>query len=596
MDGEMDPATPTTRGRRGPRWARALLIQGRRALWRARPAAEPLRPDRKADSSPGAARSRPRRYALWLQLRRIGLRLPQPSAKNRAWGVAALTGTAGIILLFLMYLAGRDATVAAAAPQVEPLPQEREAEPARLLAFEGDPAPLFDPDPAPIEFKNPAPPEPEPLLSLESALLRLPADSPAEFDVEGASSEDALLGDPFAALPPDDWSGWIFPRSRPAADPVLYGDRLSPELVQQLSAEIEAPEPSAEVTTAAGELNVAIEKLAPQAANTGEVLSYEIVVRNDGEHDLTRTLVEEHLPATHQVVAVSPPGLLEGQTLRWQVRELTAGDEQRISIQVLPGEEGPAESVAAVRSSASVAASTLVQSIRLELEANVPERVHVGELCAVEFRITNTGTAPAAGVVLRNDVPEPLAHALGRQLDFEVGTLAPGEWREVELPLLAAEIGAGENIAEVVAEGDIRQQATGHVEVVPRALRVRRWGVPQATIGQPSVFENHVINEGDQRLTNVELVETVPAGFEVVEVPGEAEYDEAARQVLWTVALVEPGATAKLPIVLRPKQPGELRTLLEARTAEESTGPINARIEAVPPRADRVRTIVPCCP
>lgn len=592
----MDPATPTTRGRRRPRWARALLIQGCRVLWRMRAAAAPST-DRKADSPTGPSRSGSRRrlYAGWLQLRRFGLRLPHPSAKNRAWGVAALTGTAGIILLFLMYLAGRDATAAAATPQVEPPSQEEEAEPARLLAFEDEPPPLFEPDPAPVEVDIPEPPEPEPLLSLESALLRLPDDSADEFDVQGLSSEDRPIADPFAALPPDDWVVWVFPRSSPAADPVLYADRLSPDLVQQLSAEMEVAQEPAEVTTAENELNVAIARVMPEAANAGDVLSYELVVRNEGEHELTQATVEEHLPPAYQVVDASPPALLEGQTLRWQVRELPAGEEQRITIQVLPTEEGSAKSVAAVQSSASVAASTLVQSIRLELEANVPERVHVGERCAIEFRITNTGTAPATGVVLRNDIPEPLAHALGRQLDFELGTLAPGQSRELELPLLAAESGTGENVAEVVADGDIRQQATGNVDVVPRSLRVRRWGVPRVTIGQPTVFENHVINEGDQPLTNVELVEAVPAEFEVVDVPGETEYDEATRQVRWTIAAIEPGSTAKLPITLRAMQPGELRTILEARCAEESRRPVAAKVEAVPPCAGRVRALVPCC-
>ena len=59
--------------------------------------------------------------------------------------------------------------------------------------------------------------------------------------------------------------------------------------------------------------------------------------------------------------------------------------------------------------------------------------------------VANPGTGPATGVMIEEDVPDGLAHVAGRQLEYEVGTLRPGESKRLELSLQAEKAGLIEN-------------------------------------------------------------------------------------------------------------------------------------------------------
>ena len=93
--------------------------------------------------------------------------------------------------------------------------------------------------------------------------------------------------------------------------------------------------------------------------------------------------------------------------------------------------------------------------------------------CPIVFGITvsNPGTGPATGVIIEEDVPAGLAHVAGSQLEYDVGTLRPGESKHLDLSLRADKAGVVQNTINVRGEASL---AARHAAESKRLVRSRR--------------------------------------------------------------------------------------------------------------------------
>ena len=87
------------------------------------------------------------------------------------------------------------------------------------------------------------------------------------------------------------------------------------------------------------------------------------------------------------------------------------------------------------------------------------------------MRISNPGTGTATGVVLSEHVPRGLRHKAGSDLEFEVGTLKPGQSRQIELSMSAVEAGHVINALQAHGDANLRAQARVEFDVVAPRFR-----------------------------------------------------------------------------------------------------------------------------
>ena len=110
-------------------------------------------------------------------------------------------------------------------------------------------------------------------------------------------------------------------------------------------------------------------------------------------------------------------------------------------MQVIPVAEGEIGSVATVRFQADASARTIATRPELLIKATAARKVLIGEDVTLHITISNPGTGVATGVVLEERVPPGLRHPTGGELEYDVGTLKPGESRQLQLPLSAVRPG-----------------------------------------------------------------------------------------------------------------------------------------------------------
>ena len=128
----------------------------------------------------------------------------------------------------------------------------------------------------------------------------------------------------------------------------------------------------------------------------------------------------------------------------------------------------------------------------------------------------NAGTAPAEKVLLRDLLPEGFKHPDGNDLEYEVGTLAPGKSQAVTLRAAAVKPGSFTNTAVITAAGGLKTEAAATVQVASRTLSVSRKGPKRRYVGRPATFANVVKNGSDRPVRGVKVVEQIPSGMEFV--------------------------------------------------------------------------------
>jgi uncharacterized repeat protein (TIGR01451 family) len=286
-----------------------------------------------------------------------------------------------------------------------------------------------------------------------------------------------------------------------------------------------------------------IEKIAPQNALLGQPLIYAIVVRNVGQSAARDVVVEDRIPKGTKLSGTIPRAELTGKKLIWRLGTLAAGEQRKISIRVIPQEAGEIGSVATVNFVAEAAAETVVTAPRLEFKITAPSAARLGESVPFRFEVRNVGTGEARGVVIRDLIPQGLAHTAGNDLEYEVGRLLPGRSKQLTLDLKAGKVGTAVNRAVVLAEGGLTAEAKATIEISGSKIALTRTGPQRRYLGRQAVFTNTLVNESSFAVDGVVLVESVPAGMDFAGASHGGQYNDGSRTIAWRIDPLSPGET-----------------------------------------------------
>lgn len=227
-----------------------------------------------------------------------------------------------------------------------------------------------------------------------------------------------------------------------------------------------------------GRATMTIEKQAPRTAYIGQPLIYQIVIRNVGNGVAQQVVVEDTVPEGVAMQGSIPQAELVGRKLTWRMGNIPAGEERKVSVKVVPGAEGAVGSVAtvnfvadpntfastdepdAVQTASSVGGAQFEgnnstgnrgrSGVTLDLEG--PKQVAMGRSFDVRIRLTNRTNQPATGLMIRKMLPNGLQHQTQIQdLEYRVGTLAPGEVRDIPMTLTAVQPGRAVSRAMVLS-------------------------------------------------------------------------------------------------------------------------------------------------
>ncbi|WP_254507193.1 hypothetical protein [Anatilimnocola floriformis] len=336
-----------------------------------------------------------------------------------------------------------------------------------------------------------------------------------------------------------------------------------------------------------------LEKIAPAEIQIGKLATFELRVKNVGQIAAQQVQVTDHIPKGTQLVESKPQFQRAADgTLVWPLGTMQAGDEQVIQLQVMPQQEGEIGSVAQVSFAASATARSVCTRPMLQIEHTAPAKLLIGESLNMTITVTNPGTGAATGIVVEEDVPQGLTHVAGNELEYEIGTLRPGESKRLELTLRADKAGVIKNTIVVRGDGNLAAQHAINIEVVAPQLQVGINGPKKRFLERPATYTLSISNPGTAAARDVELVAYLPRGMKFVETDAQGQYDAQQHAVFWSLEELPATKAGNVKLTAVPLEVGDQKLRIEGRadlglnTAFEQVVSVDASAELVHSIAD----------
>jgi len=268
-----------------------------------------------------------------------------------------------------------------------------------------------------------------------------------------------------------------------------------------------------------------VQKVAPPEVQVGKPAVFEIRLKNVGQVPAQNVEVRDEIPKGTRLLDTQPRASrgVRGE-LVWSLGTVKPNEEVRLEIRLMPTDEGVLGSKATVTFGAEASARTVATKPMLVLKTVAPPRVQIGEEITFQITVSNPGTGVAQQVVLEERVPPGLQHPAGSDLVYEVGSLKPGESRQLELKLLAAQAGVVANVLTARGDANLKAEDRVEVEVLAPQLDLAFEGPKRRYLEREATYTVSISNPGTAPARQVELIAQLPPGLKFVSANNAGHY------------------------------------------------------------------------
>jgi len=310
--------------------------------------------------------------------------------------------------------------------------------------------------------------------------------------------------------------------------------------------------------------SLTITKLAPPEIQVNAPATFDIRVQNTGRVEAHDVVVRDQTPDGVRFVSSTPEAQqVSDGSLIWKLGMLRPGEEATIQMQVLPLTEGEIGSTATVQFASRATVRTICTKPLLEVKQTGPGQVLIGEDAIFQITISNPGTGVAENVILEENVPEQFTHDKGRELEHEIGSLKPGETRELQLRLRASKPGTTMNTVLVRGKGNLGDKSEATVQVIAPDLVVGMTGPKKRYLERQATYTVTVANPGTAPATNVDLVAHLPRGLKFVSTNNAGQYDAQQHAVFWSLEQLPANDSGSVQLTTLPVEMGEQKIRVE---------------------------------
>jgi len=328
---------------------------------------------------------------------------------------------------------------------------------------------------------------------------------------------------------------------------------------------------------------VKLEKCMPKQVQTGAEFEYTIKVTNLTDGALTEVIVTDTLSENIQHKSSTPPANIQGNKLIWAFSGL--GPKQAVEI------KGIAVAIASgiLKNCADVTYKmpVCVQSVSVQpnilISMTAPAEVSTCDPINAVFKIENSGTGPANNVRITDNLPEGLATAQGSsKIEIPMGSLLAGTSRTVAVVLKAQRTGTFTNKAGAVADGINIESAAVTTAVKKPVLAISTTGPEMQYLDREVTYETTVTNNGDWPAVDTIIENSASGGLHFVRASQGGVL--VGNKVMWKIAKLNPGATAKIAVAYMPDGMGTIVNTVGASAicADAVNAKAQTQIKGVP--------------
>ncbi len=312
----------------------------------------------------------------------------------------------------------------------------------------------------------------------------------------------------------------------------------------------------------------------PRSILVGREATYQVTLENTSSRAASQISAEITVPEWAELLdAMSTSGVVERSAsevspgaLEWKISELKPHASQALRLRLIPRSGRPLQ--LGVRwSQAPVQAQAVVevQEPKLELAISGPQEVRFGKAQRYRLTLRNPGTGTTEKVALRLIPPGGDAKSATTQ---DIGSLKPGEVKDIDLELTAREAGELLIQADAVADGGLKAETTKTVQCIKPELAVDWRGPDRKYAGTEAAYYFRVSNPGTAATDPVDMSVKLPVGAEFVTASEGYSIDTATGLISWSLAGLEAGEEQFMQLRCKIGRPGTNEFLVSAATNE----------------------------
>jgi purine-binding chemotaxis protein CheW len=307
-------------------------------------------------------------------------------------------------------------------------------------------------------------------------------------------------------------------------------------------------------------------RVIPATTLPSGTITYGVTARVSKRHPSYALRVQHSLPAGVRLLAADPPpSNTEKGRLFWSLGDMEAGQECRIRLTVRPraGQTFSPEDVTTFHVMFSQVAhlQTPIVQPKPELRVDGPSSIRLGAVATYRIEVANQGNAPLIDASVFLAVPPELNHPQGNALEIPLSPVGPGETLQIEFPLRGHQSGSFE-LAFRCADQEVELAG----EVVAPVLQAEMEILSRAIVREPLSGVVNLRNMGNAPAEHVTALLRLPESCSAV-APDDSPV-ESPRELRWTLPVLEPMESLRLPFAVRSDVPGESTLQLHVTASE----------------------------
>ncbi|WP_435016762.1 beta strand repeat-containing protein [Tundrisphaera sp. TA3] len=347
--------------------------------------------------------------------------------------------------------------------------------------------------------------------------------------------------------------------------------------------------PPASITVLeAADLSVTL-AASPAPALIGSPLEFKILVANAGPFSATAAVLNFAAPAgmvfDSGSLSVGGIGTISADGSTVTFNELADGGQVTVTLRFIPTVAGMFTATATIANTAQIdrtpedlTASTAVSVSPSALSVSIISPtgpIALNAPTSYTFRVFNTGVGAAQDVTLNDNlgqiasfagvvVPDGASYTIsGNSLTVSLGTLQPGEQRDVTITVLPARSGVLTNSVAVATNGYEPDRsdnvASSSTVVAPADLAITSTvSSAPVLVGDPSTYTVIVANNGPATATNVVVTDILPANARLLGVFVSQGTVGGVGVLTFNPGDLAPGASAILTLIVAPTSVGPI--------------------------------------
>jgi uncharacterized repeat protein (TIGR01451 family) len=378
------------------------------------------------------------------------------------------------------------------------------------------------------------------------------------------------------------------PAPAPPSAPAALPPRIITATPPRTQTAVERSEPTARIVNenpipSRQESVVAVEWRGPATLTLNKPADYTLIVRNTMPTTVNGVRVTVPIPTGLAVASAKPEAATEERKLLWDLGVLQPRQERNLRLRLVPETTGELAPYATVTYTYTSPLRLQVRSPRLVLKTKAPSQVALGDPANIVFTVTNTGDGEAERVKIQANLSDGLEHASGRNVELQIGAIAPGETRSATLACSPKKGGQHRCEACAVSDGGITARDQVMLTATAPRLVIQTAGPGIRYLDRRALYTVRILNPGDAPAANVVLTDSLPAGMKFLSASDGGQVDSKSNTVSWRLGDIGPGKTKEVRLEAAPTAIGEHHQHLVVQGAhgQKAEADVKTRAEGV---------------